>query len=234
MKSIIQTITYLMAIVITCSCCGPRHHNGYFYYEQTSQALLAGNVPEAMQHLDKAISYDPAPHYKALKTTLLYQTHRFQECKQLCEKLLKEKHSSPHLKTELLNNYAAALYQLGQRKQAEVLWTQLAHNPNYTTQEVAWFNLGMLSWLDYEKSQKKNINAAKKSNSYFTKAVKKEPDYVDALFYRAQTELTLNQDLQAYRSLKKVMNLAPSHQLARVLLQQHQKRFKPFAVARGH
>ena len=185
-------------------------------------AIEQGDIKQALTHLDKVIKAEPLPHNIALKGTLLYQTHQFQESKRIFERLLKNKQLSPTMRAEIMNNYACCLNQLGEHWHAQMLWQQLANNSHYQTKEVAWFNLGMLSLKESKQLERWNQPQSKKiarvAVKRFDQALKKEPHYIDALFYQAQAYVLSKQDKLAVQSLKKVLSIAPDHQAAHELM----------------
>jgi tetratricopeptide (TPR) repeat protein len=196
-------------LLLTSSCMQKSSHSRY--YDHALSALERDNIAQSLTYLDKAIAKKPLPHYLALKATVEYQVGNFKQSKLTFEKLLQKKEISPHLKIDALNNYAATLQQLGFHKKAKQIWLSLTKEPLYSCKEIAWFNLGMCSL------PKKGNNKAEllTSLTYFDYAIAAQPAYVDALFFKAHTQQCLNKKKESIQTLKKLLEYAPDHQMAK-------------------
>jgi tetratricopeptide (TPR) repeat protein len=215
-----QSLSLIILALLTLHGCRAKKKESTF--EKAVVALENDNHQEALNFLDKALLQDPQPRYYALKGTLLYQSRDFKGSKKVFEKLLKQKNLNPVLRAEVTNNYACALNQLGNHTQAQGLWNQLLRDDNYSTKEVAWFNLGMIAFEQSKKLQKKQVHKsqqdAKVAVKRFKKALAIEPQYVDALFYRAQAELICDNKAAAIHSLNKLISIVPDHEPANELI----------------
>jgi len=215
-------ILSLTLVLLTPSCARQRHNTVEKYYQEAAQSADAHDFKKALGLAQKAAALEPSPRALAFKATLLYQNGKLQESKKTFELALQQKNISPLIKTTILNNYAAVLVPLGERKKAKQIWQELVNNKFYTTPEVAWVNLGLLAWEE-SKRHKKNLQQSRQEElnalHCFAKAISLEPTYVDAYFFRAQIFMRQKRNIEAVQALKKVVALAPAHAQAKKMLQ---------------
>ena len=109
--------------------------------EQTQQACK-----QALGYIDKAIEQESNPEYLAFKATLLFSINQEKEGDLFFQKAL-HANPEPRVKTEILNNKACLLAQIGiengqQNKinQAMGIWDKLEKNKDYLTPQVAFIN----------------------------------------------------------------------------------------------
>lgn len=191
-------------------------------YFQQSLAAAEKNKREALALVDQSIDAEPTPRALALKATLLYQTGNYQESLTLFEKLMNDKSTPAHLKTDVSNNYACNLLAVGKTEKAKKIWLDLTTNRYYLSPEVAWFNLGLLDLastpeqpLPLPQADQKKLEQAE---MYFRKAVKINQDYLDGYFYLSITLIRLNKLDEAKQELIHVIGIMPEHQNAQNLL----------------
>ena len=160
-----------------------------------------------MLNIEKAIEAEKRPEYLALKATLLFNLSYYQESqKEFKEALALSK--DPHLKTDILNNFACLLVQNNKKNDALKIWHDLQNNKDYLTPEVAFVNEGKY-WFDN--------NQHNKSKECFIKAVNIAPQYVDAHYYLAICAHKLKDVSLAKNELGTVLFLEPEHNPAKNL-----------------
>ncbi len=215
-------IVILLVAVLCISACARRKKNVELYYQRATQLADEHNFSKALEYANYAVILQPSSRSLALKATLLYQQGKLQQSKKTFELALQHNAISPLTQTNILNNYAVVLVRLGYTKRAQAIWQGLINNKSYPTPEVAWFNLGLLSWQESKRLQRKNpqraLLAARAALQLFSKAISLEPAYVDAYFFRAQILVAYKKKKEAVVALKKVLTLAPSHEPARKML----------------
>lgn len=216
----------IACFIIFVSLNGCKQKKSEHYYEQAVLAYEQTDSERALSYLNKGINRTSPPAHSAFKGTILYQLGRFDESRKVFEQLLNNKNIPASLRAEIMNNYACTLNQLGNRFQAELLWQQLTKNNDYATKEVAHFNLGMLSFQDSKKFAKLHPQRAKKSAGLaikkFTQALALEPNYTDALFYKAQAYIVSDNRKAAVQLLKKIVREMPDHEGAVQMLREYE------------
>ncbi len=214
--------TVLLMVILFIPACAHRKKNVEHYYAEAAKSAEAHNFPKAIEYANQAIMLQPSSRSFALKATVLYQNGKLQESKKTFEVALQQKNISPVTQTNILNNYAAVLARLGYNKRAQIIWQNLIKDKSYTTPEVAWFNLGILSWEESnrlkKKSPKRALRVAQAAVNLFSKAIAVEPAYVDAYFFKAQILVAYKKKKEAATLLKKVIALAPTHTRAQKML----------------
>jgi len=180
-------------------------------YEQSIAQAAKGNMVSALQLINDAIDLSPAWYLQASKANYLYQMHDFTQAAQLFNQVRKRPDISHACYLELSNNYACALQQLEQIKQATALWQEIGNDPAYLTPEAAWFNLGIIAWQEQELDTALNL---------FDKALSRCPQYIDALFYKALVLHQQQNSKSAKDTLKKLLTMMPEHAPAQMLLNQ--------------
>lgn len=209
----------VLVVLMSLTGCGKQRRQKQ--HAALAQALEQDNHAAALVHVNKVLAHTNSPQLLALKANLLYQLDRLQESKKTYEVALKHKDLLEELRADILNNYAVLLTTMGEHQKAQTLWWQLTKNDAYRTPEVAWFNLGLSAWQECNALERRSAEAQKKArlaSHRFSNVLKMEPDYVDALFFKAQAELALNKKKEARSLLQKTLALAPTHQSAEQLL----------------
>jgi tetratricopeptide (TPR) repeat protein len=216
------TFLAIMTLALLASCA--RHHKTPRKFDQDimAQTSEASNPAQELIHINKSLSKKSSPQLLALKANLLYQLNRLQESKKTYELALKDKDILAELRADILNNYAVILTKIGEHQTAQTLWWQLTKNNSYRTPEVAWFNLGLSAWHECTTMQCDTPTQAQKKArialSRFSNALALEPEYIDALFFKAQAELVCDKKKDGRHSLHKILVIAPTHQSAAQLL----------------
>lgn len=181
------------------------------FFEQSSLEAEEQHFKQALQLVNKSIAVQPTPQALAHKATLLYQLNDFTGSLALFEKTINQKNTPDALRADIKNNYACVLNQLGQKDKARQLWEELTTDTHYLTPEVAYFNLGLLALVQAD---------VKKAEEHLMQATEAAPDYVDAFFYLAVTQIRLGKLQQAQEYLKTILSFAPEHAAAQELLTQ--------------
>ncbi len=164
---------------------------------------------KSLCYLNEAINLDNKGEYLALKATLLFRLQKLEEACLFFEKAL-DSNLSPKLRSEVFNNYACLLAQLGNGEKALRIWKILEQSQDYLTPEVALFNQAKLFL-----AQKDYFHAKKK----LFKSIKLSPNYLDAHFYLAAIAGCFLKDRElAKRELDLVLTLDPNHGGARELM----------------
>lgn len=165
--------------------------------ENTTQA-----AKKALCYLDEAIKLSDKEEYLALKATILFRLQKLEEACLFFQKAINS-NLNPKLKSEVLNNYACLLAQLGNEELAFSVWKNLEQSKDYLTPEVALFNQSklFLARSDYLSAKEKLL-----------KAIKLSPNYLDAHFYLAAIASYFLKDKGlATRELEAVLLLDPGH-----------------------
>lgn len=217
---------FIIITILICflTACNKKKTNSTVAKNYFQQSLVAAekNKREALALVDQSIAAEQTPRAYALKATLLYQTGNYQESLRLFEKLMQDKSTPAHLKTDVSNNYACNLLAVGKNEKAKEIWLGLTTNRYYLSPEVAWFNLGLLELasvperpLPLLEEEQKQLEQAE---VYFRKAVKINQDYLDGYFYLSITLIRLNKLDEAKQELIHVIGIMPEHQNAQNLL----------------
>lgn len=219
-----QNFIILSIILSFLTACNKKKTNSTVAKNYFQQSLMAveKNKREALALIDQSIDAEPTPRAYALKATLLYQTGNYQESLALFEKLMHDKSTPVHLKTDVSNNYACNLLAVGKIEKAKKIWLDLTTNRYYLSPEVAWFNLGLLELASVPERPQPLPEAEQKqlekAEMYFRKAVKINQDYLDGYFYLSITLIRLNKLDEAKQELINVIGIMPEHQNAQNLL----------------
>jgi len=219
-----QNLIILNLVLFLLPACSKKKVNNSVAKNYFQQSLIAAekNKREALVLIDQSIEAEPTPRAYALKATLLYQTNNYAESLALFEKLMNDKTTPAHLKTDVSNNYACNLLAMGKIDKAKSIWLDLTNNRFYLSPEVAWFNLGLLELASVpEKSEPLSTEDKAKlelAEVYFRKAVKINQDYLDGYFYLSITLIRLNKLEEAKQELIHVIGIMPEHQNAQNLL----------------
>ncbi|MBN1549579.1 tetratricopeptide repeat protein [Candidatus Babeliales bacterium] len=221
----IRTLLLALSCTAFIPSCGKKkkRNTAQEHYHNSIRAASTGNIELAITCIDKALVRDKRPQHLALKATLCYQNHDFDTSKKLFEQCLKDKTITVEYAADVSNNYACVLNQIGDRTSAERIWKSLTMNSHYSSPEVAWFNLGLRAWNDYiilkPTQHKQHAQAALKiAQQRFEKALLLEPNYIDALYCKAQAQIEMKQKAQAKKSLSNLLALTPNHSGARNLI----------------
>ncbi len=213
------SITLLTCSLMLVACVGRKKPNPNLAKNLYQQSLVASekNKREALVLIDQSLAIEPTSRAYALKATLLYQIGEYQESLKIFEKVIQDRSTPAPLKADVSNNYACTLLAIGQIEQARQTWLKLAENRFYLSPEVAWFNLGLLE-LGNSSKKKANKGQLAQAEVYFKKALKINPDYIDAHYYLAQTLILLNRKQEAKDCLAQIIGTMPEHQAAKQMM----------------
>lgn len=226
---------FVVLIIILSGCGGAPYQKKQRAQSHLSQASLEikefqeKNDTKALRHalneVDQSLDIYPTPHARGLKATILLQLGQLQESKELFEILLADKHLSKAKRADALNNYAIALYQLGDNLNAERVWHDLLGNPHYISPEVAYFNLGYSQFnnaLKYTQNNDRLPVAAHEHLThavmYFKQAIAISKEYIDALFYLGQALIALKRLHEARDCYMTILTLNSNHAPAQRIL----------------
>ncbi len=207
---------FFLCLTLFLTGCGKKENKklaGNYYrlainYIESSDGRLQ-NVKQSLDCLDKAIEYSPEPSYFALKGTLLLKLGNVDEADECFQKVLSG-NIDPKVKSDVLNNYACLLAEIGRVKEACSIWEKLKESKHYLTPEVALFNQGKLLVL--------NGDILKAKNKLY-EAVQYAPDYIDAHYYLAIVADKYLKDSRLARiEAETVLSLEPLHIGARKLV----------------
>ena len=175
--------------------------------ELTDTNYSVHTYKKALQLIDQALEYEQKPQYQAFKATLLFKLGHMVESECFFKKALSHC-TDPHVKAEIVNNYACLLAQAKRTNEALALWNELETNKSYLTPEVACVNQGKLALegKNYEKA-----------HTHFLKALSLAPEYLDAHYYAALTAYQLHDRSFAYNEVKTILFLEPKHEGAQKL-----------------
>lgn len=223
-----------VALLLLTACGNKKNQKAALAKNYFQQSLIAAekNKREALALIDKSLDADPMPRSYALKAMLLYQIGHYQESLGLFEKVINEKATPSHLKTDAYNNYACNLLMVGQTEKAKKTWLDLTNNRYYLSPEVAWFNLGHLELLEFTQQprqgelskaeQEKLILAA----NYFKNAVQINSDYIDGYYYLSIALIYLERLHEAKQALIQIIGIMPEHENAQKLMQDLNQKIK--------
>ena len=193
---------------------------------------------KALNEIDKALEEHATAQSRGLKGTILLQLGAVNQNAQFIkdsipyfEAIMKDRYAPKARKADAQNNYATALYQLGKNEEALKTWNSLTTNPHYISPEVAFFNLGYAQLNDalraayQEPKQSKEIidKYLEQAASYFRQALAVSKEYIDALFFLARTQTSLNQLEDARNSILTILTINPEHELAKEWLKRIEK-----------
>lgn len=225
----------VVLLIILTGCGGAPYQKRQRAQSHFSQASLEikefqeKNDTKALRHalneVDQSLDIYPTPHARGLKATILLQLGKVQESKELFEVLLADKHLPKVKRADALNNYAIALYQLGDSVGAERVWHELIGNAHYISPEVACFNLGysqLNNALKYVPNNGHMPVAAHehltRAVMYFKQALAISKEYIDALFYLGQALIALQWLHEARDCYMTILTINPNHGPAQRIL----------------
>jgi len=222
------------ALFLLTACGNKKNQKAALAKNYFQQSLIAAekNKREALALIDKSLDIDPTPRSYALKAMLLYQIGHYKESLILFEKVINEKATPAHLKTDAYNNYACNLLMLGDSEKAKKTWLDLTENRHYLSPEVAWFNIGHLELLEFTSQPKKELlNKADQEKlalaaNYFKNAIRINSDYIDAYYYLAVALIYLDYLVEAKQNLIQIIGIMPEHESAQKLLQNLNQKIK--------
>lgn len=191
-----------------------------------------GALRKALNEVDKAVAFNPAPQILGLKATILLQLGELEQSKAVFERIINDKKIAHAKRADARNNYATVLYQLGQTALAQRIWLEVAHDSHYVSPEVAYFNLGYSELNEARKLsyQMQNISAApvlehvQQATVYFKNALAISHEYIDALFFLGQAMVILDKLLEARDCYVRILTINPDHVNAQELLRQLEER----------
>ncbi|MFH1644516.1 MAG: hypothetical protein ABIA74_05065 [bacterium] len=205
-------LTVFLLFFTTCSKkTNKKLANDYYKLSLLELGGQDGNtesLKKALINLDLALNYDDDSKYLALKASILFKLNQLPDAKKIFEQILAKK-IDDGLKTEILNNYACLLAQLGNTGQALKIWADLQNDKNYLTPEVALFNQSKVYF---------ELNEPQKAKGKLLQAVFLEPGYLDAHYSLAQIFVNLKEFDSAKKELTTVLFLEPTHETAQKLL----------------
>jgi len=189
------------------------------YYEKNDGNALR----KALNEVEQAISTCPTAQAQALKATILFQLGKLSESKDLFELVLKNKTLTKAKRADALNNYAIVLYQLGQTVQAEEVWTKLIENPNYTSPELLYFNLGYAQLNEAAKKRAQQDSVQEKIHleaavDYFKNTAAISKEYINAYFFLGQAFIGLGNLEEARNCYQTILTINPDHPAATQVL----------------
>lgn len=220
---------YFILLLSACTK-KPDHHNNAAlatnYLRQASVEAEAQDYSKALYYAEEAIALAPTPQALALKATLLYQLKQFGESVRLFQKILRDKQISEQVKADVMNNYACTLLCLNKKDEARKVWFELTKMPQYLSPEVAWFNLGLLSFGDglakkHSSLYEENLMASgyfRQAEQQFSRAIDIACNYIDAFFYLGFTLYHLQKYQEAQEVIAHLLVICPDHKPATELL----------------
>lgn len=155
--------------------------------------LRKGNLSEAKEKIDRALSQNPRNAKAQMAAGLLYD--RLGETKKADSHFDRALSLDPK-NPDLANNYAAFLCKNARYERGEKFALQAAVNPLYKTPEIAYVNAGNCVRAD------KNLEAAER---HYRKALGAQPKFGAALFSLAELELEQQKYLSARAFLERYM-----------------------------
>jgi type IV pilus assembly protein PilF len=155
--------------------------------------LRKGNLREAKEKIDRALSQNPRNAKAQMAAGLLYD--RLGEMKKADAHFDRALALDPK-NPDLANNYAAFLCKNGRYERGEKFALQAAANPLYNTPEVGYVNAGNCVRAD------KNIERAEQ---HYRKALGVQPRFGAALFSLAELELEQQNYLSARGFLERYL-----------------------------
>jgi len=218
---------YIVCILLLlgCSSCSKhkdkktlaRTHFKMALLDLSEQSPLSKTHAKALANINKAIELDEKAEYCALKATILLEENQLKECEAWFKRAL-DIESDETIRSEIMNNYACFLAQIGKQEEAKKTWERILSGTSYQTPEVAFVNLGKLYMTEHKWDEAQRM---------FTKAANESPSYIDAHFYRGLTLYHLSQQKgddkklasEAGEEIKVVLALEPTHSGANQLAQ---------------
>ena len=219
---LVNTNLAICLILTACTKNGQRIAQAKNFYQQSLIASESNNR-EALILVDKSLELDHAPRAQALKATLLYQIGQYQNSLKLFEQIRQNSRTPKTLLADISNNYACNLLAVGNIAQASQVWLELTQNRFYLSPEVAWFNLGLLTYSQIPEKPKydlNEINLLQQAGRDFQQAIKLNSDYIDSLLYLSLTLIRLQRYEEARQDLIQIIGIMPDHTQAKQLLKQ--------------
>jgi len=233
----------IVLILLLPACGGSQHKKKQLADNHCRQASLevreyqeknnVNALRKALNEVDQAININPTTHNLGLKGTILLQlgsidqnANEIKESLKYFERILKNKKTPKAKRADAKNNYATALYQAGSTEEAKKNWHELTVNSHYISPEVAYFNLGYaeLNEAIRIKNQQETAtqeaikNHLEHAATYFRQALAISREYIDALFFLAQTQVGLNHYNEAHNTVLTILTLNPDHLPAKTFL----------------
>ncbi len=191
------------------------------FFQQASLEAEHGNPKKALNLIEKSIEYKSTPKALLLKATLLYSINELNESVTLFKKIINDKKTPPAMKADALNNYASALYDMGDPDQAYGIWCELGINKDYLSPELSYFNLGLVHLRKATKlpdDTPEYFEELENAERRLKQALTVSKNYTDALFYLGQIYIRRNQLLPARDVLIDLLLESPEHEIAKNLL----------------
>lgn len=218
---LIKILLNFIVILVVCSCAknsdeqkNKKLAQNYYkmcmleFSDKSAEKALPEDVyKKALQHITQAINYYPTAEYVAVQATLLFRLNDFAASCKAFEHALKLD-PEPHIKGNILNNYACLLGQMGDHGKALKIFKEVEQDNAYFTPQAAIFNQGrvLFDMQDY-----------KAATQAFSRAVQKAPDFLDAHFYLAMSAFKDNDLTTAKNEVKTILFLEPEHEGAHML-----------------
>lgn len=200
---------WFLAYILMLPACGcSKKERALHYYEQ-AVVHAQQKTDTALLHINRALALHKHPHYVGFKATLLYQMQAFDESRALLSSLINNKKVDPQVRAQALNTYAAILLHEGKKRDATFIWKGLLASKHYPAKETLWLNVGLAALADAHIQE---------AISCFNHALKRDPEYVDALFFKATAQKHAGRKKDARATIEQLLRIHPMHQAARTLL----------------
>jgi len=224
---------FVVLIFLLTGCGGSAYKNRQLAQTHFSQASLevtryhekndSNALRKALNEVEQALAINQTAQAQGLKATILFQLGKLDESKELFELLLKNKTLSKAKRADATNNYAIVLYQLGHTQEAEETWKKLIDNPNYTSPELLYFNLGYAQLNEAVTARAKQEPAQEKAHletavDHFKNALSISKEYINAFFFMGQAYIGLKNLEEARNCYQTILTINPDHQTAAQVL----------------
>jgi Tfp pilus assembly protein PilF len=210
-----RTLVYTFFLLILLPSCGDRTSNKQAlasnYIKQSVMESENGNYKKALHQVNRAIETEKKPHYLAMKATLLFQIDDIDGSIALFQDLIHKKDTPSTIKAEAKNNLACVYMSIGKKNEAQKLWNDLLHDPDYLTPEVLYLNLALIQI---------NNQQYKAAEKLLNKALDHTPEYIDALYYLAVVQKMMHEYKRALKTIETLTNYVHGHIGAQRLKQQ--------------
>ncbi len=241
----------LLTLVFLGGCGGALHkkkQRAMNHYRQASLEIRnyqsennTSSLHKALNEIDKALEEHATAQSRGLKGTLLLQLGIINQNAQFIkdslpyfEAIMKDRYAPKARKADAQNNYATALYQIGKNVEALTIWNSLTTNPHYISPEVAFFNLGYAelnnalrtAYQMPEQSKTEIDKYLEQAATCFRQALAISHEYIDALFFLARAQTSLNQLEDARNSILTILTINPQHELAKEWLKRIEQHIK--------
>ncbi len=109
----------------------------------------------ALHYFEEAFKLNQLPEYAASRATLLFRVRNYTAAQSAFQDLIADVKISDVMRSEVLNNYACLLAEIGRSEEALQLWDDLASQPFYITPECARINQGTIyvAQGDYQRAK---------------------------------------------------------------------------------